>query len=169
MKNINDELLNKYLDDELSREEKDTLKIAIENSPDLKRKYAALLKTHDLLKNIEVNSPSINFTKMVMNKVNRSATNAKQQKYFLFAILSFFGLIALCITGYILFQMISTSRTSETNEIVTIYSRSIGDYFSSLFGKKNLTIFGSLLSFVMLVSGYFLIEFQKRSKKKFGH
>ena len=162
MININDELLNKYLDDELNREEKDIVKNAIENSPDLIKKYAELFKTHNLLKSIAQDSPSIDFTKLVMNKVNRKVSNAKQQKYFLFAVLSIFGLIALCITGFILFQMISTSKTVETNEIITTYSKSIGDYFSSLFGKKNLIIFGSLLSFIMLVSGYFLFEFQKR-------
>ncbi len=169
MININDELLNKYLDDELNREEKDIVKNAIENSPDLKKQYAALVQTHNLLKNIAEDSPSIDFTKLVMNKVNKKTSNAKQQKYFMFVLLSIFGVIALCITGYILFQMISTSKASETNEIVTTYSKSIGDYLLSLFGKKNLTIFGSLLSFAMLVSGYFLFEFQKRSKKRFIH
>jgi hypothetical protein len=169
MININDELLNKYLDDELNREEKEIVKNAIEISPELKKKYAALLKSHNLLKHIEAESPGIDFTKLVMNKVNRKASNAKQQKYFLFAVLSVFGVITLCITGYLLFQIISTSKTSETNAIVTTYSKSIGDYFSSLFSKKNLTIFGSLLSFAMLVSGYFLFEFQKRSKKRFSH
>ena len=95
MININDELLNKYLDDELNCEEKDLVKTAIESSSELKKKYAALLDAHSLLKNIEPDSPSLNFTKLVMNKISSKASTARQQKYFLFLILSFFGLIVL--------------------------------------------------------------------------
>jgi len=166
---INDELLNKYLDDELNREEKDLVKTAIENSPELKKKYASLLETNQLLKNMDLDSPSLDFTKLVMNKISSKASTARQQKYFLFSILSFFGLIVLGITGYVLYQIISSMQTSESTEAVTTYSKSIGDYFSNLFGQKNLSIFGSILSFIMLVSGYFLFEYQKQSKKNFGH
>jgi anti-sigma factor RsiW len=166
---INDELLNKYLDDELNREEKDFVKTAIENSPELKKKYAALLEAHSLLKNIEPDSPSTNFTKLVMKKISSKTSTSRQQKYFLFSILSIFGLIMLGITGYAFFQIISSMQASESTEAVTTYSKSVGDYFSNLFGQKNLSIFGSILSFIMLVSGYFLFEFQKQSKKKFSH
>lgn len=166
---INDEMLNKYLDDELNREEKDLVKTAIENSPELKKKYAALLDTHSLLKNVEPDSPSLNFTKQVMNKISSKASIARQQKYFLFSVLSLFGLIILGITGYVLYQIVSSVQTNESTEVVTTYSKSIGDYFSNLFGQKNISIFGSILSFIMLVSGYFLFEYQKQSKKNFGH
>ena len=166
---INDELLNKYLDDELNREEKDFLKISIEKSPELKKKYAALLDTHSLLKNVEPDSPSQDFTKLVMNKISSKSSTARQQKYFLFSVLSLFGLIVLGITGYVLFQIISSVQASESTEVVTTYSKNVGDYFSNLFGQKNISIFGSILSFIMLVSGYFLFEYQKQSKKNFGH
>ncbi|MBK7228811.1 MAG: hypothetical protein IPH97_08070 [Ignavibacteriales bacterium] len=70
MKNINDELLNKYLDDELNREEKDLVKTSIENSLEVKKRYETLLKAHNLFNSVEVESPSIDFTKLVMNKLN---------------------------------------------------------------------------------------------------
>ena len=169
MININDELLNKYLDNELNREEKDLVKTAIENSPELKKKYAALLDANSLLKNMKLDSPSLDFTKLVMNKISSKTSTARQQKYFLFTILSIFGVIALGITGFLLYQIISSIQPGDSSEVVTTYSKGIGDYFSNLFGKKNLSIFGSLLSFVMLISGYFLYDFQKRSKKNFSH
>jgi cytochrome b subunit of formate dehydrogenase len=167
--NINDELLNKYLDDELNSEENEFVKTAIENSPELKKKYAALFNTHSLLKNMEQESPSLEFTKLVMKKIYGKTLNARQQKYFLFTILSVFGLIALGITGFLFYQIIFSIQPGDSSEVVTTYSKNIGDYFSYLFGKKNLSIFGSLLSFIMLISGYFLYDFQKRSKKNFSH
>lgn len=169
MININDELLNNYLDDELNRDEKDLVKTAIESSSEVKKKYDALLMAHNLLKNVGTDSPNLDFTKMVMKKISSRTSIARQQKYFFFSVLSFFGLIVLGITGYVLFQIISSVQASESAEAVTTYSKSIGNYFSNLFGKKNLSIFGSILSFVMLMSGYFLFEYQKQLKKNFGH
>jgi cytochrome b subunit of formate dehydrogenase len=169
MKNINDELLNKFLDDELNREEKDLVQTAIENSPEVRKKYVALLKTHNLLKNIVEESPSIDFTKLVMKKINAKSAIARQQKYFLLSVLSLLGLIILGITGYVLFQVISSIQPIQSSEIVITYSKDLGDYVSNLFGQKNLTILGSVLSFIMLISGYFLYDYQKHSKKNFSH
>ena len=169
MNNINDELLNKYLDDELNREEKDLVKTAIENSLKVKKRYEALLKAHNLFKSIEEESPSIDFTKLVMKKLVNKSAIAQQQKYFLLSVLSLLGLIILGITGYVLFQVISSIQPIQSSEIVTTYSKDLGDYVSNLFGQKNLTILGSVLSFIMLISGYFLYDYQKHSKKNFSH
>ncbi len=169
MIDINDELLNKYLDDELNREEKESVKTAIENSSELKKRYTALLDANSLLKNMEPDSPGLDFTKLVMNKISSKGSNKRQQKYFLFLILSFLGLIVIGITGYVLYNIVSSIQPSETNTAVTTYSKGIGDYFANVFGKKNLSIFGSVLSFIMLISGYFLYDYQKRSKKNFSH
>jgi cytochrome b subunit of formate dehydrogenase len=104
-----------------------------------------------------------------MNKLHKRYVIAQQQKYFLLLILSLLGLIILGITGYVLFQVISSMQPIQSSEIVTTYSKDLGDYISNLFGQKNLTIFGSVLSFIMLISGYFLYDYQKHSKKNFSH
>lgn len=169
MKNINDELLNKYLDEELNPEEMDEVKAAIKNSVELRKKYEALLTADNFLKSIETDIVPGDFSKNIINKIRNMKLLAQQQKYFVFAVLSFFGLLVLGITGYVFYEIISSVQVNESSEIVTIYSNSIGDYISSLFGKKNLSILGSVLSFIMLVSGYFLYEYQKHSKKNFSH
>jgi cytochrome b subunit of formate dehydrogenase len=169
MNNINDEILNKYLDDELNREEMNQVKTAIENSAELKKKYKALLSANTLLKNMESDLPSFDFSKNVIGKIKSRKSTVHQQKYFLFTILSLFGLVMLGITGYVFYEIISSVQVSESSEIITNYSKSIGEYFSGLFGKKSLSIFGSVLSFIILISGYFLFDYQKHSKKYFSH
>jgi len=169
MNNINDELLNKYLDDELNREEKDLVKISIESSLEVKKRYETLLKAHNLFNSVEEESTSIDFTKLVMKKLNAKSVIARQQKYFLLSVLSMLGLIILCFVGYAFYQVISSMQPIQSSEIVTNYSQNFGNYFSNLFGQKNLTIFGSVLSFIMLISGYFLYDYQKNSKKYFSH
>lgn len=169
MNNINDEMLNKFLDNELNDVEMNLVKSAIKNSAELKRKYETLLITHNLLKNIQPDSPSINFNKMVMQKISKCGTIKIQQKRFLFSILSLFGIIILGIVGYVFYEIISSIQQSDSSEAISTYSNTIGNYFSSFFGKKNLSIFGSVLSFIMLISGYFLYDYQKHSKKNFSH
>ncbi len=169
MKNINDELLNEYLDDELDSEENSSVKTAMNDSLEVKKRYEELLKTHNLLKSMQEDSPSINFTKLIMKKLSNRSSTVQQQKYFLFSVLSLFGLIVLGITGFVLYQIISSIQPVDSNEVVTTYSKGIVDYISNLFGQKNIHIFGSILSLIMIVSGYFLFEYQKSSKKNFGH
>jgi len=169
MKYLNDELLNKYIDNELNLEEKELVKTSIERSLEVRKRYETLLKAHSLFKSLGEESPSIDFTKLVMNKLNKKSVLAQQQKYFLLSILSILGVAIAGITGYALYQVISSIQPSQSSEFVTTYSKDIGDYVSNLFGQKNLTILGSVLSFIMLISGYFLYDYQKHSKKDFSH
>lgn len=165
---ISDEMLNRFLDNELNKEEKEIVKTAIEDSADLGRKYENLVKADNFLKNSEIEFPTSKFTEMVMNKINNQKVRVKQQKRFLFVILSVLSVIILVIVGFIFIQIIP-STGNESNQVVTEYSQNIGNYFSGIFGKKNISIFGSILSFIMLASGYFFYEFQKRSKNHFSH
>lgn len=169
MKNINDDLLNRFLDNELSSEEKNLVKNEIEKSDSLKKKYETLLITHRLLKNIQPDSTSFDFGKMVMQKISKRGVVESQQKRLLFIIISFLGVLILGIVGYLFYQIFNTIQLSDTSDAISIYSNTIRDYFSVIFGKKNLSVLGSVLSFIMLVSGYFLYDYRKHSKKNFSH
>lgn len=169
MKNINDDLLNRFLDNELSSEEKNLVKNEIDKSGSLKKRYETLLITHRLLKNIQPESTSLDFGKMVMHKISKRGVVEYQQKRLLLIILSFLGVIILGIVAYLFYQIFSTIQLSNTNDTISIYSNTIRDYFSVIFGKKNMSVLGTVLSFIMLVSGYFLYDYRKHSKKNFSH
>ncbi|MDP2365340.1 MAG: hypothetical protein Q8M94_16420 [Ignavibacteria bacterium] len=169
MKSIDDDLLNRYLDNELSIEEKNFVQSSIESNIEIIKRYESLLSTHKLLKNIQPDLVSVDFSKMVMQKISKRGVVESQQKRFLFSILSLFGIIILGIVGYVFYEIISSIQLSDSNKIVSTYSNTIGNYFSAFFGKKNLSIFGSVLSFIMLISGYFLYDYKKHSKKNFSH
>lgn len=169
MNNINDELLNRYIDGDLSQYEQDSIAKQLQASPELQKKYNALLKIGAELKNIEEAGLTPNFTKIVMLKLAKKEKLAKQQKHFITFILSFLGLIVLAITGFILYQILNSIEASSANEVVAKYSESIGNFLTEIFSKKNLSIFGSILSLVMLISGYLIFEYQKQIKKKLSH
>jgi len=169
MKNIDDDLLNRYLDNELSIEDKNFVKSSIESNIEIKKRYESLLITHNLLKNIQQDLVSVDFSKMVMQRISKRGIIKSQQKRFLFSILSLFGIIILGIVGYVFYGILSSIQLNDSSPAISTYTNTIGDYFSTLFGKKNLSIFGSVLSFIMLISGYFLYDYQKHSKKNFSH
>ena len=169
MKIIDDNLLNNFIDNDLSIEEKQFIQSEIDKNPEIKKRYENLLLIHNSLKNSEISSTSIDFTKTLMQKISKRELRSVQQKRFLFVMLSIFGIVTVGIVGFLFYQLISTITFNDSNELVTNYSKIIGDYFTSIFGKKNLSIFGSVLSFIMLVAGYFLFDYQKQSKKKFSH
>ncbi len=169
MININDELLNRYIDGDLSQSEKDSIAKQLQTSPELQKKYNALLKVGAELKNIEEAGLTPNFTKIVMLKLAKKEKLAKQQKHFITFIISSLGLIVLAITGFILYQILNSIEASSANAIVTKYSEGIGYFLTEIFSKKNISIFGSILSLVMLFSGYLIFEYQKQIKKKLSH
>ncbi|HMN18356.1 MAG TPA: hypothetical protein PKD03_12140 [Ignavibacteriaceae bacterium] len=168
MNNINDEMLNKYIDKELNAEQIRIIDEAIKNSPELKSRYLALVNADSVLRKMNFESVTPDFTRSVLQRIQRRKLLAKQQKHFLFAVISLLGIITLGIVVYLFYQIISLA-SPESDKIVTTYSKDLGDYFSNLFGKKNISIFGSVLSFIMLVSSYFLYEYQKKSKNNFNH
>ena len=169
MNNITDEMLNKYLDNDLTSAEMQQVKSAIEKSTELKKKYEALLTANNLLKKTDADLTSVDFTKNLMQKLKAKTSTARQQKYFLFSFLILFGVIVFGITGYLFYEIILSAQSNESTRNITTYAKNISGYFSGLFSKNNLSILGSVLSFIMIISGYFLYEYQKQARKNFGH
>lgn len=163
---INDEILNSYFDGDLSVQDKTEIIKAVNNSPELKRKFESMRQAHELFTSMRVDEVSPNFTSLVMSKLNMQKIRVRQQKRFLTVVVSFFGIIILTITGFLLYNiLISASQSTEPSSAITSLSEYVKDLSSLLFSKNGTTIIGSALSFIMLVSGYFLFEFQKKNKK----
>lgn len=166
---IDDELLNRYIDGDLSQSQKEFVARELQTSSELQKRYNALMQVGALIKEINEEGLTPNFTKIVMTKLARKEKLIKQQKQFITFILSLLGLIVLAITGYALYQVLNSIDASNANEVVVKYSEGIGDYLTEIFSKKYITIFGSILSLVMLISGYLILEYQKQIKKKLSH
>ena len=66
---ITDEILNKYLDSELNREEAEQVKSALRNSEELQRKFNALKLVQDKLSILKEDEVSAGFTEKLMKKI----------------------------------------------------------------------------------------------------
>ena len=167
---ITDEILNKYLDSELNREEAEQVKSALRNSEELQRKFNALKLVQDKLSILKEDEVSAGFTEKLMKKiVIRKSAVPKQQKYFIASVATFITILCLVIFGFSISAMISATSSSvgDSNSVfdsIPNLSDGLVKTLKQLFSGAGLSIIGSIFSIVVLISGHFFFEMQKRSK-----
>ena len=172
---ITDEVLNNYLDGELRREEVEYVKSELCNSEELQRKFNALKLVHDKLTSLEKDELDERFTVELLKKIaKRKFVVPKQQKYFIVSIATFITLLCLVIFGFSISAVISSSSSSigESKSVVdtlTTLSDGLVKFIEKLFSGSGLSIIGSIFSIVIIISGYFFFEMQKRSKTNIGN
>ena len=170
---VTDEILNKFLDGELSSKEIEHLKSTIKSSDELNKRFEALKLVHNELKKSKTESPSIEFTSKVMQKIQSRFSVSKQQKYFIRTVSAFFIIISVGIIGYVSTIILSSiNGATDSSNTLNIFSH-LGSYiFSSLkaiFSAGNLSIIGSICSMGIIISGYMFFEHQKRARSNIGN
>jgi hypothetical protein len=166
---ITDEILNKYLDGELSREDTEQVKSALLNSDEIRRKFSALKLVHTKLSSLKEDEVSPSFTQNLMIQIIKKSSVPRQQKYFIVSVATFITLLCLVIFGFSISAVISATPSSIGD------SKSVFDSFSNLseglvksikqlFSGAGLSIICSIFSIIVLISGYFFFEMQKRAK-----
>lgn len=170
MNQITDEILNKYLDGELTRQEAEQVESALKSSDELYRKYNALKLVHEKLHHLKEDEVSTGFTEILMKKIStKKFALPKQQKYFIASVATFITLLCLVILGFSISTMISSAPETigDTNTIVNStekLSDGLINVMRPIFSGKGLSIIGSIFSIIIIISGYFFFEMQKRSK-----
>ena len=164
MNSINDELLNKFIDGELTQVERQKFLAELETSPELKKKLDMLNLTHQTLKTMDADSPKSDIKNLVMARIKKGSVNSKHQKFFLFSILSIFGVLILGIIGFVFYQVVlSSSSDLQLVQTVDSLGTNIADLITSILSKMNISILGSVLSFIIFISVYFWFENQKKA------
>jgi hypothetical protein len=174
MINITDQMLNSYLDGELSSDESKQIKAEILASEELQKRLSTLKLIHERLYNLKEYKVSDDFTSKVISKIgHRKFVVPRQQKYFIFSIAAFITILCLVIFGFSISALISTSAPpSESLNVVdtiSVLSSGLIDFIKHLFSGKGLSILGSVFSLIIIISGYFFFEMQKRAKADLGN
>ncbi len=169
---ISDEILNNYLDGELTPEKIQEVDAILKRSePDMKR-FKALKLVHDNLSSIKEDKVNEDFTFRLMKKLNRKFVLPKQQKYFIILVSSFMVLICLGIVGYVIATILSTptpqTESVEVTETVQRITIGLITELQKLFSGNGLSIIGSIISFAMIITGYIFFERQKQMKTRLG-
>ncbi len=171
---ITDEILNQYLDGDLNREEAEHVNSALRSSEELQKKFNALKLVHDKLSVLEEDEVSPGFTDKLMKRIVKRQTAPKQQKYFIASVATFITLLCLVIFGFSISAVISTTSPSvgESKSIldsISYLTDGLVKTLKQLFSGAGLSIIGSIFSIIVLISGYFFFEMQKRTKANLGN
>ena len=167
---ITDEILNKYLDGELIREEIQEIDQLVNASPDLQKRFNALKLVHKKLSDLKVDEVSAGFTETLMKQITKKKfVIPKQQKYFIASVATFITILCLVIFGFSISAVISSTPSSIADsgsvfDSIPNLSEGIITTLKQLFSGTGLSIIGSVFSIIVLISGYFFFEMQKRSK-----
>ena len=171
MINIDDTILNKYLDGELTGEELVEVRDQLMKSESLRRKLNALKLVDENLKKIESYHLPSSFAAGVMNKLSLRAKAKKEQRYFIISVSSVFIIISLIIIGFILSNVLTfeSSSASQINmEGILTLGDGIAGFISGIFSSKNISILGSIISGGIVITAYFFYDVQRRTGQKFG-
>ncbi len=170
MNRLSDEILNKYIDNELSEEEKLKIRQQIQSSEEDKKRFAALQAVHINLKKEHVPEVSPDFTSRLMSKIMKQRKAKNEQRVFIFSIGSVFLIILLIIIGFFISSTINTESSSSVSILNTIVSfmAEFGSKISLGFSGKYISIVGSILSFSIILTAYFFFDYKKHTNHWFG-
>ena len=168
MNKLSDEILNRYIDNELSQAELKMVRDQLQNSEEDRKRLLTLQLLHSNLKNMKDDPVSSNFTDTLMKRIIKKSKAKKEQRFFVFSIASVFVIIALGIIGYVMSLIFAAppttgSTVTGTKETVTVLENLIVP-IKNVLGKMNISMIGSIFSLGLLISIYFIFDMVKHTK-----
>ncbi len=168
MNQLTDEILNEYLEGNLSIQEMKEVETLLASSETDSKRFAALKLVHHELSHLKEFETSKDFTQLVVSKLNKKFKLPRQQNFFVVMVVSVFILICIGIVGYTAASIISSSSTQTDSiqiaENVEQVSRVLINEIKNIFSSKNLSFIGLIFSLGVLISAYFFFENQKQRK-----
>lgn len=167
MKTLSDEVLNRYIDGELSRDEKREAEEVIKNSTEDRARLNTLLNTDHSLRNLAVLEVSSNFTSVVMKRIQRSLRSRQEQKKFIVGIVSIFIIMCFAVVGIIGFEIVKNfnPETSSMIKDSIKYITSASQLISNIFNNRNISIVGGVFSFGLIISAWFFFDYSRMLRK----
>ena len=170
MNNINDELLNRYIDNELDNVELSELKAALDNDAEAVARLKALRTVDNSLKQMQNETAPAGLTEKLMIKI-QSATKIVKPKisYFFVSVLSIFSIAILAIVIYALRTVKINNSKSALDPIfeqIQVFASKNLSFFDLMFKNNAILLIGTMLAVVMLFTAYFTFESHKNFRNK---
>ncbi len=172
MNKLSDEILNKYIDGDLDYSSLQHVNEVLASSHEDQKKLNALLALHNELKKIKEEQVADSFTELLMKRLQYRKKAFKEQRNFVLMISSIFITAILVVVGLVVYSALhqpsdSQISTSYSNYIISFF-QSAATAITQIFSSKGISVFGSILSLGILISGYFFFENLKASKQNFS-
>lgn len=167
MNHITDEILNKYIDNELNSIELSLINAHLKLCEVCLAKLKAQKVVDNNLKKLETFATSYNFTEKVMQKISFSAGKFVPKKsYFFRVVFSVFILGSLAVVAFVFANLPygTSSNNFEWTKLFNNYIIKIFGGFEDSISKSNLSLIGTILTFILFISGYFVFESHRKIK-----
>lgn len=165
---ITNEILNRYIDRELTGTELQDFLKELNGSAEIKQQLQTLETASNSFKNIKEYSTSDDFTSKLMIELNRKFKSRKSDKVFILSISSIFVVISLAITGFILSRIIGTENPDSSlaigDQILEILGK-VTQSLTAIFPSNSISLMGAIISFGVIISGYFYFDFLKNTRQ----
>lgn len=170
MKKITDEILNKYIDSELSASEIEELKNMLASNPDALEKLKALRFVDSSLRTMEHDKAPDHIAGSIMSRIESLSIVKGKSFYFFYWIVGVFSLMILGLVGYI-FSLISPadSGSSSILDNITNYFSSFSISFNLGLSSNLILLIGASLSIILLIAFYFLVASHREFKNSLSH
>lgn len=173
MNKLTDEILNKYIDDELESFELAEVKNEIEKNDEALARLKALRLVDNSLKQMEIEYAPVNFSEKVMKAIfNASKTVKPKVSYFFVTILSIFsiGVLGVIVAA---FNSIEDGNGQSTmapymDKAKEVIGKNLIE-FQNFFSNKNVLLVVSVLTLILLITVYLTFEAHKNFKNKLDH
>ncbi|KAF0153006.1 MAG: hypothetical protein FD143_446 [Ignavibacteria bacterium] len=169
-KNI-DELLNDYIDNQLSPEEIDEVKLLLDSTNKTGEELKALRAVHNSLHKLHNDPAPAGFTERFMKKLGAVQTVSRNNLYFFYGVVGFFAVLIVGILAFIIYSInwnFESMNLSFYVEQVKAGIEKNGGKALSIFKNKTVLMISSSLVLLLLILAYFRFESHKNWKKKFN-
>jgi hypothetical protein len=166
-----EERLWNYIDGLCDVEEKSAIELLIQSNIEWQRKYRELLQLHEVINSVDLEEPSMRFTKNVMEEIakHQVAPAAKHyiDKKIIWGIGGFFltTIIGILIFAFSQVHLSAPESSSHTTELITKYTPGNLDW-SKYFNSTYVSIFMMINVILGLV---FFDKYLRRKKNQTGH
>jgi hypothetical protein len=129
-----------------------------------------LFKVVDIsLRNSAPESPSRGFTSAVMEKL-RKKSHSKSQNYFFYFVFGLIALLSLGISVYAISAFIgnpgeSSNTAPDVSQYLNTFINDLTHFAAGLINPDYFSLLGSVISCILIITGYFFFENIKNLKK----
>ncbi|MDQ7817485.1 MAG: hypothetical protein RDU14_10725 [Melioribacteraceae bacterium] len=173
MKKITDEILNDYIDNQLDTAALKEVNELLQSDEEGLKKLKSLKVVDQSLTNMEVYPAPEGFTKRMMSRIiAHSKTMVPKVSYFFIVVVSLLsvGIISVLVTAYITAE--KTADGANKLSVLDSVLKYIKDYVPAIqkfLSNQNILTIGMVLTMILLISGYFMLESHKNFKNKLNN
>jgi hypothetical protein len=163
------EIINKYIDNELTIKEIEETNKLINNDSDFKKNITTQKYVHETLYQIPLKSAPQGFTNLVMNKILNRISEKYKKNYFFRLVIAIFGVLLIVTLFFFFYFFTDLAFVQSSYKVVNNYTSQLLPIFNSITQLVKTDIFKivtGMVSFIFFLGFYFNLNFHNNFKKQ---